>query len=269
MTSMETQDLLHVHSSGNGLDMVLLHGWGMHSGIWHDLVPQLERDYRLHRVDLPGHGHSHAVSGRFDLAQLAGLIRDSVATQLQGPAVWLGWSLGGLAALQIALDDPQQVRALILVASTPRFTRAADWPQAMDPAVLENFADQLNADHQATLQRFLALQVKGSEDARGALRELRQRILDEARVDPVALQSGLAILQQADLRQRLPELNSLPLLWIHAGQDRLVPVEIQNEALLQEPNMQRVIMQGAGHAPFISRAEEFIQHIKAFIDATE
>lgn len=266
--AMETKTGLHVSSTGNGPDMVLLHGWGMHSGIWHDLVPQLEQQYRLHRVDLPGHGQSQAVGGTFDLVQLAGLIRDSVATRLQGPAIWLGWSLGGLAALQIALDDPQRVRALILVASTPRFTRAADWPQAMDPVVLENFASQLNEDHRATLQRFLALQVKGSEDARRDLRELRQRILEEAGVDPLALQSGLAILQQADLRQRLPELNSLPLLWIHAQQDRLVPVEIQNDVRLQGPNMRRVIMQGAGHAPFISRADEFIQHIKAFIDAT-
>lgn len=259
---------LHVEQHGHGPDLVLLHGWGMHSAIWQNVVESLQTRYRLHLVDLPGHGQSQNVSVEFDLQSLAGLIWQSVSPGLSGPASILGWSLGGLAAMQIALEHPRQIRALVLVASTPRFTRADNWPHAMAPSVLEAFAVQLAGDHRATLQRFLALQVKGSDDARNALRELRRRVLDNAGVDPMALQSGLRILQQADLRAQLGELAGMSVLWIYGEQDRLVPVEVRNEKILQATNMQSVVMEGAGHAPFISQTQTFVKHIKAFLDAT-
>ena len=53
---------LHVESAGHGPPIVLLHGWAMHSGLWGPLVPRLARRYRVHAVDLPGHGHSAALA---------------------------------------------------------------------------------------------------------------------------------------------------------------------------------------------------------------
>jgi pimeloyl-[acyl-carrier protein] methyl ester esterase len=49
---------LHIESEGAGPDLVLLHGWAMHGGIWRDVREQLARHFRLHLVDLPGHGFS-------------------------------------------------------------------------------------------------------------------------------------------------------------------------------------------------------------------
>ena len=49
---------LHVEYEGAGPDLVLLHGWAMHSGIWRDVRERLARHFRLHLVDLPGHGRS-------------------------------------------------------------------------------------------------------------------------------------------------------------------------------------------------------------------
>ena len=46
--------------------LVLLHGWAMHSGIWGPLVGRLARRFRVHAVDLPGHGHS-ALAAPFTL----------------------------------------------------------------------------------------------------------------------------------------------------------------------------------------------------------
>ena len=54
---------LHVESRGAGPDLVLLHGWAMHGGIWGDAGEQLGRRFRLHLVDLLGHGYSPACKG--------------------------------------------------------------------------------------------------------------------------------------------------------------------------------------------------------------
>ncbi len=260
---------LQVTRTGQGPDLVLLHGWGMHSGIWHGVIDALEPHYRLHRVDLPGHGQSQHADSEFDLAQLADEIWQSVSPQLSGPACWLGWSLGGLAAMQIALQRPEQVRALILVASTPRFSQADDWPHAMPPDLLESFAAQLREDYRATLQRFLALQVKGSESAHEALRTLRQRVLETAEVNVTALQSGLTILQEADLRKQLSLIRQLPLLLVMGEQDMLVPPAVAGVLSETFDDSQAVIIEGAGHAPFVSHPQTFAQQVMMFLHARQ
>ena len=54
---------LHVDRSGSGADLVLLHGWGLHSGAWDEVAPLLARRFRVHAIDLPGHGLSAAMPG--------------------------------------------------------------------------------------------------------------------------------------------------------------------------------------------------------------
>ncbi|MDZ7661746.1 pimeloyl-ACP methyl ester esterase BioH [Thiohalophilus sp.] len=260
---------LHVSRIGEGPDLVLLHGWGMHSGIWHDLIEPLQQEYCLHLVDLPGHGQSQHACGDFNLEQLADMIWQSVSPELQGQAIWLGWSLGGMAALQIALQHPEQTRALVLVASTARFSQADDWPHAMSVSLLDTFAEQLAEDYQPTLQRFLALQVKGSDDARAALRTLRQRVLDNAEVNVLALQSGLAILKQADLRHRLHEIRHLPVLMVFGAYDMLVPLSTAKALAGYFDNSLQVVIDGAGHAPFVSQPQLFIQHVITYLHATK
>ena len=60
---------LHVETTGSGPDLVLLHGWGLHSGAWDDVLPRLAASATVHTVDLPGHGHSAEFpAGPFDAA---------------------------------------------------------------------------------------------------------------------------------------------------------------------------------------------------------
>ena len=49
---------LYIESRGRGPDLVLLHGWGLHGGVFERVAANLEADFCLHLVDLPGHGAS-------------------------------------------------------------------------------------------------------------------------------------------------------------------------------------------------------------------
>ena len=51
---------LNVKVAGNGPDLVLLHGWGMNADVWDETAEQLSQQFRVHSVDLPGHGRSPA-----------------------------------------------------------------------------------------------------------------------------------------------------------------------------------------------------------------
>lgn len=263
---------LHVEMQGRGPDMVLLHGWGLHSGVWDEVVPSLAKTYRVWRVDLPGHGRSASCPGDYTLEGVADAVRTALPVEVR-TASWVGWSLGGLVALQLALAAPLQVTALVMVAASPRFVRAPDWPMAMAPAVLDGFARSLDEDYPATLQRFLALQVRGSEHARADLRRLRTRLLIHGVPDPHALRSGLHILAHTDLRARLGTLQC-PLGLMAGERDTLMPAAalepIRHYCQRPSPDgtvprVATAVIAGAGHAPFLSHPDAFIDTLKRLL----
>ena len=241
---------LFIENRGRGdVQLVLLHGWAMHGGVFAPLAELLEERCTLHLVDLPGHGRSHDGAISLMPPDCARAIAERVP-----PAIWLGWSLGGVIALQAALDLPQQVRALAMLCASPCFVRADDWPCGISPEVLQQFAADLRGDHHGTLERFLALEALGSDCAQQDLRRLRSEAFAQAAPGLRALRDGLDVLKRTDLRQRLPQL-PCPSAWIVGRRDRLVPWQaMQWSAQACAGAFTRI--EGGGHAPFIGHAPE-------------
>lgn len=251
--------LMHIQTTGRGPDLVLIHGWAMHSGIFAPLVAALAARYTLHLVDLPGHGASRDYApGALDPAACAHAI--AAATP---PAAWLGWSLGGLVALRGALDRPGHVRALVAIAASPRFVVGADWPHGVGAETFRAFADGLGTSYHATIERFLALETLGSPEAQSELRALRQQVFARGEPDAAVLCDGLAILDTTDLRAELATL-TVPSLWIAGRRDRLIPAGAMRWAAEHAPGGHYLEL-AAGHAPFLSHAEAVADAVDAFL----
>ncbi len=249
---------LHVEQMGNGPDLVLLHGWAMHGGIFAPLTELLATNFRLHLIDLPGHGYSADDAVPMNADTWAARIGAAVPRN----ALWIGWSLGGLVALQAALDTSAQPRGLVLIAASPRFVIAPDWPHGVALEVFEQFGAGLRARYRETIERFLALETLGSAHAQSELRDLKTRVFARGEPRMAALQAGLQLLETADLRARLREL-AVPNLWIAGRRDRLVPPAAMRWASEQSGKGELVEMP-SGHAPFIGHAVEVARAIGDF-----
>ncbi len=250
---------IHIEIRGSGPPLVLIHGWAMHGGIFAPLSERLAAHHTLHIVDLPGHGHSRAHAGEFTLDACAA----ELLSQLPS-AAWLGWSLGALIALRAATLQPERVIALIALAGSPRFVRGPDWPHAVEAQVFQTFADELGENYARTLDRFLALQAHGSEHMRDELRELRAQVFARGEPDPRVLIEGLTLLANSDLCAQL-STPSMPSLWIAGRRDRLVPWQAMQAAALSMAGGRFLRVEGAGHAPFLSHADEVAAAILAFL----
>ncbi len=247
---------LHGRTAGRGPDWLLLHGWGLHSGVWSGIEDNLTASRRVTFVDLPGHGRS-----RVEVPENLATVAADAAEWLQPDSVVMGWSLGGLLALRMALDWPESIAGLVLVATTPRFLQGPDWPHAVAPEVLEAFRTELVGDHRQTLNRFLALQARGSDTAREDTRWLREQVLEEDEPDPEGLTRGLEWLAGSDLRDELGGI-AVPVHLIGGERDTLVPpTALEATAALLERARVSVIP-GAGHAPFISHRAAFLETLE-------
>lgn len=254
---------LYTHTAGAGPEVVLVHGWGMHSGVWEDVAEGLVDYYRVTVLDLPGHGYSRGAFG------VGSTLEDWAAVVIAAtsePATWVGWSLGGLIAQQVALMAPERVSRLALVNSTPCFVQRPGWPQGIALTVLQRFAEELREDYRAVLKRFIALEVHGSEHASAQLKQLKAMLFQRGDPDVLALENGLSILETSDLRARLADISCSTLL-LMGQRDQLVPVAVGETMLKQLPNARLRVFARAGHAPFFSHLPEFIAELRTFLDA--
>jgi len=253
---------LYTHTLGEGSGIVLVHGWGMHSGVWEDVVEGLLDHYRVTVLDLPGHGYSQGPEARRTLSDWA----LAVLAATPAPAAWIGWSLGGLVAQRAALIAPERVSRLVLVNSTPCFVQRPDWPYGMALSVLHRFAEELRQDYHAVLRRFVALEVHGGEHASAQLKQLKAMLFQHGEPDVATLEDGLAILETTDLRAECSRIQC-PTLLLMGQRDQLVPAEA-GEAMLQRlPDARLHVFPRAGHAPFFSHLPGFLAQLRAFLDA--
>jgi len=82
-------------------------------------VAELGPDVRTIAVDLPGFGASNSVAGPYDLDRFAAELRALLASLGTGPVVAVGHSMGAKVALRLAIEAPEMVRGLVLVAPVP------------------------------------------------------------------------------------------------------------------------------------------------------
>ena len=250
---------LHVETQGAGRDLVLLHGWGLHSGVWAEVVPALRSRYRLHAIDLPGHGYSAAVEARsFDEAV------DTLAPLVPEGAVVCGWSLGGLFAQRLAHRHPTRVSRLALIATTPCFERKPGWTYGITSATLDGFANALAADPEVMLKRFVALNAMHGPHGRETVRAFTARLKERGHPSEAGLAAGLRWLREADLRDGTATLR-LPTVVMHGGRDMLAPVTAARWLSANLPGSHLIEIPEAAHMPFFSHRDRFVEALGGLV----
>jgi pimeloyl-[acyl-carrier protein] methyl ester esterase len=250
---------LKVSTVGNGKSgkqLVFLHGWGVNSGVWQPLTDILKDTYCITTIDLPGYGLNHQqLPAPYNLQNIS----NTVAEHLPANCTLIGWSLGGLVAQQIANIYPEKLKQLVLICSSPKFSKSTGWP-GIENKILHFFTQQLELNYSKTLERFLAIQAMGSVNARQDAKKIKQAVEQYPAPSVVALTAGLDMLQNVDLRDQFKTL-SIPCQMFLGRLDSLVPEKVA--PLVQQLNSKVTIevIANASHAPFISSTESFAKRL--------
>ena len=256
-------NLFYSEIKGKGNNIILLHGWGMHGGLWGKFNDLLSESFETHAIDLPGFGYSTESKNDFTLDSISKAVEEYISN-LTAPVILVGWSLGGLIAQNILKRKHVEVSKLVLIATTPSFTKKENWNTAMEQSVFNGFSTDLKLDYKKTLKRFLSLQTRGSDLSREVLRELNKHLNSRGEPNINALEKGLKILSETDLRST--NKNETPVMLVSGEKDTLVPLAVNIEFEKMFSNLEQLSLEKTGHAPFISKPELCAEKIKNFIN---
>ncbi|MBK4775763.1 pimeloyl-[acyl-carrier protein] methyl ester esterase [Candidatus Pantoea edessiphila] len=251
---------MYLQTFGKGdINLVFLHGWAINSKIWNTIIPLFEKEFLLHLIDLPGYG----CNPTFNFLTLNDLAKQLIPF-LPDQSVVIGWSLGGLIAMQLALIKPKKLRGIITVSSSPKFISTKSWP-GIKPKILDNFKYHVQNNLKQAIERFLILQTLGLKNSHINILNLKRMIFSQPIPSIEVLSNGLKILYDTDLRKELA-LVKIPFLRIYGSLDSLVPrniVPILDDII---PKSSSIILEKAAHAPFISHPYMFYKYVVDFLN---
>jgi len=227
--------------------LVFLHGWAQSRQVWfqqHEAFPDAVF------LNLPGHGGA-------DDAPVDDWIETIVQQLPEEPCLLVGWSLGGMLALELMRQFPQRITALALVSATPCFRRKAGWQPGCDDLAFAEFEAAVTSGSARLLNRFFALMLHADGLSRSDYHGLAKRAVDrEHPTSPAGLSDGLQLLAGLDSRGSTADL-PVPTLILHGEQDAIVSVE-SGRWLAESIAESRIkLFPDCGHAPFLTQPDTF------------
>jgi pimeloyl-ACP methyl ester carboxylesterase len=271
---------LHGHqvayrSAGSGPVVVLLHGITSSSDTWGRVLPYLAARFTVVAPDFLGHGASAKPRGDYSLGAHANGIRDLLGALGHDRATFVGHSLGGGVAMQLAYQHPELCERLVLVSSgglgreISPLLRAAALPGAeLVLPLLTN--PRLIAGGRGVgrlLSRVgLRLNTDLDEIARGhaSLTDPETRSAFLHTLHTLVEPGG----QRIDASDRLYLATHVPFLLVWGERDRIIPVAHGRAAHEQVPGSRLEVFPQAGHFPQLEDPQRFLDVLTDFIDAT-
>ncbi|HKW58891.1 MAG TPA: alpha/beta fold hydrolase [Candidatus Dormibacteraeota bacterium] len=247
------------HEAGRGDPLVLIHGLADDHRAWRRAVPDLMLRHRVILYDLRGHGET--ALGRPDgtlrqLSQDLIALLDAIGIDRADVA---GFSLGGTIAMRAAIDHPERVNRLVLVATSSRVGRsAADWYRERRKMV--EHADEWLRE---TLDRDTA------DVYAQAPNELEEGLLirRQSTADPNGYGNACAAMAGLNAAPLDPELGKIkaPTLVVASDLDQHCPPKAAEIIVARIPGSRLELFKGAGHAIPVERPNELAAAMNRFL----
>jgi pimeloyl-ACP methyl ester carboxylesterase len=244
MTGFRASDgaeISYVEQGSGNARLLFVHGWQADHTVWNDVIANLGAGARSVAVDLRGSGASNGARGPYNLQRYTDDLRELIETLGIGPVVVVGHSMGATVALRLAVDAPELVSGLILIAPVPAggagfSPKGADYLRA-------------TAGDAAAARKWLSAMFAGETDA-----AVLQRLCDAAGKTPrdAALES-FESWSNADFAEATRTI-SAPAIVVAPERDN--PETYQRKVAALLPNARFVEMPDCGHYAIVERPSE-------------
>ncbi|MBI1221822.1 MAG: alpha/beta fold hydrolase [Bacteroidetes bacterium] len=232
---------LYYEEYGDGTPLLLLHGYGGCTQNWHPFVPELAKHYKLILVDLPGHGYSGILAQPFshkESARVVLLLMDVLKIENVSA---MGMSTGGMVLLHMAIQNPDRIKAMVLISATTHFPEQAR--QIMRRVSLDTMPDEVRMMYQKC--------ASGGEEQIRQLVSSFNALGDD--YDDMNISEGI-----------LSGISTSTLI-IHGEKDQFFPLEIAESMCRCIRKSELWMIPGGEHVPVYTSGLPFVQRSLDFL----
>lgn len=239
-------------------NLIFLHGWGTDASVWKNQVEYFSKKYRIATpVIARPEGPKPALPAGRQSFFWDCFVAPAELLAMTDETILIGWSYGGMLAIEMAAKDPKEFKALVLVGCSAKFS------DGISPAIVKNIKRNLDRTFEAAMRNcygtFFSDKEKIFIDG-----FIKQQALPE-KENAVQILDRLLII---DLRDLLKNID-MPTLIIHGGEDGICPV---NGGIYLHENIKgskMAVIKNAGHMPFYTRPDEFNKILKGFLETID
>ncbi len=241
---------LRYDRAGSGPAVLLVHGWAANRTFWERQVMALRDRHTVVTVDLRGHGESSPPRTGYTIGAIAGDLEHLVRALGVPRIALVGWSLGGLVALELARRLGDRASALGLVCTTAGGVTDAKNPLA-EPDRVREMKAAIAADFRAFVREFAPQLFK---DPKSPLLAWVAGQLQKT--PPHVAEATFDGFLAADLRAEAKKL-AVPTAVLHGTHDALLPLAHGEDLAKRIPGAKLTVFKESGHAPPLEEPEVF------------
>ncbi len=240
---------------GDGIPVILAHGFPLNRSIWYSIVPKLSEKARLVLPDLRGHGQSPTPEGIYSMRLMAEDLRALMDQLNIEKAVLAGHSMGGYVSLAFARAYPNRLAGLALVATQA----AADSPERR--AGREKMIDEVRRKG-----------IKAVADSMAPALTCRPDLVEGVRkmimgLNPKVVKNSLKGMAERPNAQEWLSTITVPAVVIAGTEDKLIPLERPKVMVQLLGRAWMVEVNGAGHLPMMEQPEAVSDAILQLINS--
>ena len=238
-------------------NLVLIHGWGTHSGMWDPLCKEIGDEYTCHLVELPGHGGAPMVVP-YDTDTLVAALEGALPDCTDG---LVGWSAGGLLGMTLALRRPDLDFPLVLLSAMPTLSACGNTVFSTMKGFVYSILHGVCED---AAMAFRAL-VRGRRPTAGRLLAKARLMLTRSACTPSGMLKALRWINTHDATGQLCGLKRRTLV-VHGTADTVIPPEFGLLLARRIPDARLELFEGASHTAFLDEPERFAALLREFLD---
>lgn len=247
-------------SAGEGLPVVLLHGFCENKSIWDGFIDELAKSWRVYAVDLPGFGDNEPISQPLTIADMAESLYHFLQTQGIEQCVMIGRSLGGYVALAFGEKFQQRLLGLGLFNSTS-YSDSLEKKQGRTKSI--EFVEKYGVDE--FVEEFLTpLFYEGRrKELHGSIR----RVVDAGKQTPkpTVIEVIKAMRDRKD-RSKVLEKAPYPVLFISSKNDTAVNFTTSVNQFWLPADATIHVLSNTGHMALLERPKETLQMVRHFME---
>ena len=260
---------LHYQEKGEGIPLVLIHGYASSTYSWKDVFEPLSKKYRVIAVDLKGFGFSEKPDGDYS-RRAQGEMVAGLLEQLKIEKAWLaGNSMGGEIVLNIALQHPEKVLGLILIDSAgvkiPGRVSLAPW-YVQTPIVGRVLSALALTSNKLVRQGLEKSFYDDSKIADERVNYYYQPL--KTRAGQLAALRARTQFALSPIEDKLNQIN-LPTLIIWGAEDEIIPLEAGQKMNSEIRNSKLVVIEKCGHLPQEEMPERIVNETVNFIEQSK